>query len=720
MGRRPGRGISIAVALAALVATAVLAEPSPPRARANPVLVVRSTADSGPQTLRSAITTANSAPGPDRIEFDLNGPVPHVIAPTSGLPSIGETLVIDGTTQPGFSAAAHEPVIVLDGINAGNTGALSIGGPEAGGSQIRGLEIIRFQLRAITLNTVPDVVIAGNYIGTDGDSDLSNGTNFMTFLGNIESFGECRNLRIGGTTATDRNVIVTTNGAAAYLSSTGGIRFRGNYVGTNAAGTAAIAGGSGVYADQDDIVIGGTARGAGNVLAAGYRGVYIVGSGDVSVQGNRIGTNAAGTAAIPNMFGVQFQSAANATVGGTSPKARNLISGNQVGISVEQSSDILIQGNWIGTNAAGTGAVANDVGVSVSGPFGPATRNRIGGTAAGAGNVISGNGDGGGVVIATASDNVVKGNRIGTGPNGTSHLGNTGAGVTIRPGTGNVVGGIAPGAGNLIAFNGGPGVAIGDDGTSEHNVIRGNDIHGNGGLGIDLQPGGAAGVTPNDGNDSDTGPNALQNFPVITDATSGPGGTTISATLHSSAFAPFIVDFYAVDTPDADGNGEGRIYVGTLYPFTDPGGESVFTGTLPLVGADYLTATTTRVDTSEFSPAVLVHGRGGFRFSRTTFAVGEGAGHVTVTVQRVGGSDGAVSIGYSTSNGTARTPGDYAARTGRLRFGDGQTSRSFTVPIVNDTRHEPVERFTVRLTDPRGGAALSTPTGAEVSIAASD
>ena len=718
MRRRPGRGISTTLALASLVGVAVFVPASPPRARANPVLVVESTANSGSHTLRDAMATANSVPGADRIEFDLDGPAPHVIAPTSGLPGITETLVIDGTSQPGFSAATHKPVVVLDGINAGNAGALSIGGPAAGGTQIRGLEIIRFQFRAITVDTAPNVVIAGNYIGTDGNSDLSNGTNFMTFLGVVESFGECRNLRIGGTTAADRNVIVTSHGAAAYLSSIGGTRFLGNYVGTNAAGTAGIAGGSGVYAETDDVVIGGTARGAGNVLAAGVRGVYIFGPGEISILGNRIGTNAAGTAAIPNSFGIQLQSGTNTTIGGTSPRARNLVSGNDVGISLESSSDNLIQGNWIGTNAAGTAAIANRVGVSVFGGFSPAVRNRIGGTVAGAGNVISGNGDG--VMITSGSDNVVKGNRIGTGPNGTSHLGNTGAGVTIRPGTGNVVGGLTPGAGNLIAFNGGAGVAVGDDGTSEHNVIRGNDIHGNGGLGIDLQPGGAAGVTPNDGDDSDTGPNALQNFPVITDATSGPGGTTISATLHSSAFAPFTVDFYAVDSPDAAGNGEGRIYVGTLYPFTDPGGTAVFTGTLPLVGANYLTATTTRVDTSEFSPAVLVHGGGGFRFSRTTFSTTEGAGKVTVTVQRVGGSDGVVSIGYSTSNGTARTPGDYGAKSARLRFGDGQTSRSFTVPIVNDTRHEPAERFTVRLADPRGGAALSTPTGAKVSIAASD
>jgi len=131
------KGRATALALAVLVGSAVSVQLPPSAVWANPVLVVTSTADSGPHTLRNLISKANATPGPDRIEFDLPGAAPHVIAPTSGLPGITETLTIDGTTQAGFSRATHKPVVVLDGISAGNTSALTMFGTAAGGTQIR-------------------------------------------------------------------------------------------------------------------------------------------------------------------------------------------------------------------------------------------------------------------------------------------------------------------------------------------------------------------------------------------------------------------------------------------------------------------------------------------------------------------------------------------------------------------------------------------------------
>jgi hypothetical protein len=716
--------------LAAVLAVVASFLTAAPPAGANPVLVVTSTADSGPNTLRAAITKANTKPGPDRIEFDIGGPSPHVIAPTSGLPEISETLTIDGTTQPGFSRTTHKPVVVLDGASAGNASALKMSGSAAGGTQIRGLEIIRFQFAAIFINGVQDVVIAGNYIGTDGIADLGNGSGFMNVSGVIEVFGESRNLLIGGRTPAARNVISGNSSSGIYLPNGVGTRVQGNYLGTNAAGTAAVdpGGQDGVNIETGGgVTVGGTAPGAGNLLSGNVRGV-VVGADGWTIVGNRIGTNAAGTAAIPNGAGVQVFFG-RGVIGGTTAAARNLISGNPTGVALG-GSGVVVQGNRIGTNANGTAAVANDVGVNIGSCCSSTDDNRIGGSAAGAGNVISGNRIG--LQIApgnangteTGNNNVVQGNRIGTRPNGKTPLPNTEGGVVIQhtgggAATGNQIGGLVPGAGNVIAFNGGPGVAIGGDASVSHNSVRGNSIRGNSGLGIDLGP---AGVTPNDEDDADAGPNGLQDFPGISSAQSGPSGTSIFGTLESHPIDEFHLDFYASDGKDPSGSGEGARYLGDVFLITDAGGNAAFGVTFPGVQGNFVTATATSGpgDTSEFSVAQAIVGPGGLRFSSSAYTVREGAGHATVTVQRVGGSDGAVSVHFETANGSAKAPGDYTSRSGRLRFADGQKTRTFTVPIVNDTRHEPAESFTVRLSDARGGAALGTPTTAKVTIRASD
>ena len=703
-----------------------------PPAAANPVLVVTSTADSGAHTLRNLISKANATPGADRIEFDIPGPSPHVILAESSFPAINETLTIDGRTQPGFSRATRKPVVVLDGSSIGGfaaVNALPLQGVTAGGSQLRGLQIVNWPGAAILVNGVPDVVIAGNYIGTDGVAELGNGSQFMSVSGAIAVFGESRNLRVGGRTAADRNVISGNRSSGIYLPSAVGARIQGNYLGTNAAGTAAIDSGSqdGVNVDTDGgVTVGGTEAGAGNLISGNNRGVLIAGN-DVTVLGNRIGTNATGTAPILKGSGVTVFSG-DAVIGGSTAGARNLISGNGSGISLV-ASGASVQGNRIGTNAAGTAAVSNDVGVAIGSCCSSTDDNRIGGSAAGAGNVISGNRIG--VQIApgnangteTGNNNVVQGNRIGTGADGKTPIPNTEAGVVIRhtgglAAAGNRIGGLVPGAGNVIAFNGGPGVLIDGDASVSHNSVRGNSIRGNAGLGIDLGP---AGVTPNDNDDPDTGPNGLQNFPDISSATSSPSGTTIVGTLDSTPIQEFRLDFYASMGKDASGNGEGAVYLGDVFLVTDGSGSASFNPTFPSVKGNFVTVTATAGpgDTSEFSVAKRITGSGGLRLSSARYSVPESAGHATITVQRVGGDDGDVSVRFATANGSAKAPDDYTAKSGRLRFADGQTTKTFSVPIVNDSKHEPDEVFSVRLSNP-SGAALGTPTTAKVTIRASD
>src|SRR6185295_15084821 len=101
-------------------------------------------------------------PGADRIEFALAGPAPHVLSLESSLPSISATLTIDATTQPGFSAATHAPVVVIDGSSAPVVStALVVEGEPAGGSELRGLEIVSWSGNAIRVIGAPDLVIAG-------------------------------------------------------------------------------------------------------------------------------------------------------------------------------------------------------------------------------------------------------------------------------------------------------------------------------------------------------------------------------------------------------------------------------------------------------------------------------------------------------------------------------------------------------------------------------
>jgi parallel beta-helix repeat protein len=113
--------------------------------------------------------------------------------------------------------------------------------------------------------------------------------------------------------------------------------------------------------------------------------------------------------------------------------------------------------------------------------------NTIGGTATGAGNVISGNGGNGIALGHSANDNVVRGNLIGTDATGTNPLGNRQNGVEIfASSTGNTIGGTATGAGNVISDNGLNGILVIDAG--HENVIRGDTLNGNG-------------TNPNAGND---------------------------------------------------------------------------------------------------------------------------------------------------------------------------------------------------------------------------
>jgi hypothetical protein len=231
----------------------------------------------------------------------------------------------------------------------------------------------------------------------------------------------------------------------------------------------------------------------------------------------------------------------------------------------------------------------------------------FGGSGAGAGNLISGNpGFSYGIAMGGVSGNVVQGNLIGTDPTGTNALANGFANVALWGGsTGNFVGGTGTGAGNIIAFSAGYGVVVYDSGTT-NNSIRGNSIFSNSYLSIDLN---GDGVTLNDTGDGDTGPNNLQNFPVITNAFGYAASTIVSGTLNSVANRTFFIDVYRNASADPSGYGQGQFYVGTASVTTDGSGNGIFS--LTNFNANYagqfftVTATAASGDTSEFGADVL-------------------------------------------------------------------------------------------------------------------
>ena len=377
-----------------------------------------------------------------------------------------------------------------------------------------------------------------------------------------------------------------------------------------------------------------------------------------------------------------------------------------------------VTGNFIGTDVSGT----LDLGNAGSGVLG-GNNMTIGGNTPQLANLLSGN-DGHGILFTNFNSSLVHGNYIGTKANGVSALGNSGNGVLLTGGSAvfNTVGGTSAGEANTIAFNGNDGVSLPDAGIG--NVIRGNSIHSNGTtsthLGIDLGP--VDGLTANDAApDSDTGPNALQNFPVIQSAVVGPPHV-IAGTLNSAPNQTFTIDVYANPACDTSGNGEGKTYLGSTTTTTDSnglGGWRFVPAALNL--SDQITATATSVtnNTSEFSQCFQPRSfaAGQLQFVQTAISDAEtnaGSHTVTFTVSRTGGTDRAASVNYTINDGTATiADNDYSvsSATGTLQWPNGVAGdRTITITVNGDTKFETDETVQIVLSNPVGASIAGSNT----------
>jgi CSLREA domain-containing protein len=474
----------------------------------------------------------------------------------------------------------------------------------------------------------PNNIIANNHIGTDADAakDLGNSGSGV-FVDNVPD------ILVGGNSADGSlNIISGNDRHGVEVSNIGadGARIVGNFIGLDRNG----GGFSNVGNSQDgvrvsstpNVEIGDTVTGGGNAISDnGRHGVEIVGTSSTNnvVLGNLIGTNKNGASDFGNAEdGVRIGNSSNITIGGTVAGARNVISGNDTnGVFISGTSSATgnrVQGNFVGVDRNGTTGFGNTVsGVRVETPG-----NLIGGTATGAGNVISDNGDAeddvegdAGVLIfgTDAVNNVVQGNKIGTDVSGTSNLGNVN-GVSVTDASETMIGGTVDAAANKIALNRSQGVIIAGDAATGNSILR-NSIFGNGippGPGIDLKGGTEDddNVTANDARDPDTGPNGLQNFPVLTSASE----TRIEGRLNSRPGRTFTIQFFS--NPPATTPllvREGTTFLGERNVVTNSEGRVSFAFNTQVNTGELVTATATIItnnsgpgNTSEFSATRLV------------------------------------------------------------------------------------------------------------------
>jgi hypothetical protein len=626
----------------------------------SPAAVIN-TSDSGAGSLRAAIAYANSTPGAQTITFNIPGASsasPATINLATALPAITEQVTIDGTTQPGYTNA---PSIELNGASAAAASGLVVQAPNV---TVKALAINRFPQHGIAVQA-NSFTLHGSYLGLapNGTTAAGNGLDGLTISG-TSNF-------IGGGPPTMRNVISGNlrDGVSVTTSGQDGNTLFNNYIGTNASGTAAVGNARhGVFLEQStNVLIGGTPLGlAMNVISGnGQNGVMVNGCDPAqvcnghSIAGNRIGTNAAGTAAIANMrHGIEVHNAPKNNI------TQNHIAGNaQHGIRIFATpSDpdpelhfghSMITGNLIGTDAAGSNAIANGgYGVRLE----ERTASTVGGPNPADRNTISFNGNGG-IYLDRATNNVVQGNYIGLTSNGNGAAANAGAGITLfATATGNMIGGLNSQDGNVISSNAGSGLIVdgATNNTIRNNIIgwdaTGSIVRGNAGngvsvdgsnitvqanrianntqngvligsgtgnqllqnrivnnsmLGIDLAP---AGASTNDPGDADTGANNAQNYPVLTSVSSNGSDTTVVGTLNSTPNTSFRLEFFQSSAADAPGGyGEGAQYLAMLPANTDGSGNFSFsaamTGVVTAPG-QWVSVTATNNatgDTSEFS-----------------------------------------------------------------------------------------------------------------------
>ena len=702
---------------------------------------------------------AGTAAVPNGVGIGVSGGSDHNI----GGSVAGTGNLISGNTGTGIYVGGNASLVRIRGNRVGTDAAGNAALPNGYGMDVHG----------------SDIDIGGNGVGNHVAGNLETGisvaasASLVRVLGNRVGINAAGNavlpndqgivaygtsVEIGGSVPGTGNVISGNVDTGVYVGGTASlVRVRGNRIGTNEAGTAALSNGQyGVQVHGTDVDVGGS-QGALNVISGNGRDGIGVGAsaGHVFIFNNRIGTNLAGTAAIPNVeegisvggtdihigplmnlisgnggngisvhsvdgveitnnrigtdlagmaalpnggYGIRVLAGSGVQIG--LPNAGNLVSGNARSLSLENGGNI-VQGNTIGLNADETAALGNGEGIDLS-----SSDNLFGGTGAGEGNVVAGN-DGGVSVSAGGMHNVIQGNFLGSNRLGTFVPGNGYSSMQIYEGFDTLVGGTQPGAGNVIAGNYAAGIFTR---VGKRNSFLGNSIHSNELSGIDNEP---VGPSPNDPLDTDQGPNENQNRPVVRSAIASNNQIAIVGELRSAPGLSYRVEFFHNAACHESGLGEGRTFLGFAEVATQADGTgAIVTSLASNLSSGFVTATATAPDgnTSEFSPCIAmgVPGNGKFTFWRNPGLSYEDHQKVEISVVRSEGLEGTVSVSFATVPDSATAPADYTHTAQVLTFGPGEWLRTVTVPLKLDNDVEGDQEFKVTLANPTGGATVGT------------
>lgn len=485
------------------------------------IFVVTNTANSGPGSLRQAIINVNAdGTTPRVINFAIASGV-QTIQPLTALPAITVSdVLIDGSTQPGWSAG--NPVIVIDGTSAAfGFDGLTISG--ANSCTIQDLVVNNGFNSGITINgNANNNAVYGCFLGINqaGTAAAPNSLGITV----VATTGQENNGTIIG--APNRGNVLSGNagllGAGAFLSGNlNDLVFQGNFVGTDKTGMSAVgnaAAGAAIISQPTSTTalcsgatIGGSGAGEGNIFSGNSTGPGLfMGFQNVQntvIQGNYMGVDATGAAALPNGVGlVTFTdnpvTFINGTIfGGGNAGEGNVVSANPgggVGFQVNCNNNI-IKGNFIGTDITGTIALGNGGGLFIQG-----NNNQVGGLTAAERNIISNNNGSGIGFSFGSSNNTVVGNYIGVDVTGAVAMGNTNNGIEISgfdfststllspsspllsaavlpsplnavvSSNNNIIGGTVSGARNIIANCGSSGISLNLG--CNNTVIQGNYI----------------------------------------------------------------------------------------------------------------------------------------------------------------------------------------------------------------------------------------------------
>jgi parallel beta-helix repeat protein len=430
------------------------------------------------------------------------------------------------------------------------------------------------------------------------------------------------------------------------------------------------------------------------------------GFGGNTVSSSWIGVNLSGATAGNNASGVGVWNTANNVIGGPNVSDRNVISASKgaLGVLIQGSlaTNNLIQNNYIGTDPTGTAArpnATNGIGVQ------DAPNTKI------LNNLVSGNANDGIIILnPNATGSIVQGNIVGLNADGTTALPNQWYGIEIQSAN-NTIGGTTAAQRNIFSGNGQTGVVLFQGGATG-NQIQGNyigtDITGNLDRGNVYQGIAISGANSNSIKGNIISGNNAEGVGVFPGNNNTIQGNTIGlsvagSALTNSTWAITLINGSSGNVVGGTGAGQANvIYSG------HPSG-TVFNG-----GGN--TVSTNNIVSSQ----VTTSNPGSFAFSASAYSAAENAGTVTITVTRTANTNVAASVNYATANGTALSGSDYSATSGTLSFAAGDTSKTFTVALSNDTLVESDETVALTLSSPTAGATLVSPSTATLTIVSDD